>query len=109
MTNHELDIKTATQIMGWHTVSKYSDPQPHQINIVDDNGQPVASAFEKSWSPSTDMNHAMRVVEKMRADDPDMSLVSSGKHWAVRHQAIGIGSGDKSPSRAICLAALSWA
>lgn len=102
---NDLDREIALRVMGW------TDGHSNGIHCFHtDDGRKYA------WNPSTDMNDAMLVVERMR----ELGFVRFEGGWAYLHKCyvftfekvgergdfISAKEADESPARAICLAAL---
>ena len=106
LTNIEIDRKCA-KVMGWENYVNIS----YQVN-----GVMVAMVYD--WHPSTSLDQAWQVVEKMYAEGLYLTirnepLIDDGKieyeALVSRHTGISYVVIDKSPSRAICLACIqAW-
>lgn len=111
MTNQEIDARVAREVMGWEVFEGI--PYEYHIPFYCDGDitrgdQPFK--WER-WSPSTDMNAAMEVVEKMRVSWPGFRLNNEGLgHWSALfinpRGTWGYGKAAETPTLAICLAAL---
>lgn len=127
LSDEELDAAVAEQVMGWTKVvvneyARENDPalalMPRPCFWVTEFGVNHCRTKEyweaKRWRPSSDMNAAMEVVEKMRdrgwfgemcADsDPDDPWYASFHQRGHNNQ---VSIWGKSLPRAICEAALS--
>ena len=114
LTNTEIDRKCA-EIMGWeHGLhSEYGDVIDGYFDVAEKYTISI-----KDWHPSTDLNQAWQVVEKMYAEGLYLTirnepLIDDGKieyeALVSRHTGISYVVIDKSPSRAICLACIqAW-
>lgn len=104
MDNREINILVATHVMDWHNKENMGDAWFRENGFYETG---------HSWSPTTRIEDAWRVTEKMRSDGWEFAIYSKDSsrkyQWDVR-----IFNGDKRAmafgetfQEAICLAALS--
>jgi hypothetical protein len=116
MTNEQINHKLAVEVMGWKLVNSETG-KPAKKSDIDDalnndgwhwSGRD-GDGYAWQWKPSTDISHAMDVVEKIRGASVCMRRHhSEGSKWIVEIGWTGHSEHDSLPM-AICLAALAWA
>ena len=104
-----IDREIAEKVMGWKTINEF-------INIPSECW--VASYYYRekliedatTWSPSTDIEQAFEVVEKMRERSYLFSLWNRGIYYCSFWSESGcelVRTSDKTPAMAICKATLA--
>ena len=106
MTDQELDALVAEKVMGWErrggawVPEKWDDPSSLPPGVI------TTQPHFYFWKPSTDIAAAWMVVEKMNCDFRFDWNHGEGVYCASFGTNKYVGCDNKSPARAICLAAL---
>lgn len=114
MTSRELDAQVAEKVMGWKRDFRLSKSHSEAWRVVAEGDVTGQFIQPLSWSPSTSIEAAWEVVEKMQDTDRKFQIESStgcnGKWGAVfsqYHEPFGEAWGwAETAPEAICLAAL---
>jgi len=104
MTDQEISLLVAEKVMGWqHLVDgSYSDEPYYFIDAIH---EPRYIEVAK-WQPTTRIDQAWQVVEKMVADGWGISIHDDWLVVFFRHDKDAQEAVDKSAARAVCIAAL---
>ncbi len=86
---HEMDVLIAEKVMGWHKFIDHSYSENNVMWYAVENGyasyQDAVDTFGScvGWSPSTELDDAWRVAEKVLAMDIgiDVSRMPNSKLW----------------------------
>ena len=118
MKEEERNALVAEKVMGWKEVESalhleancFFNHKPREVILVLKSGCVVSM---DEFSPSTNIEHAMKVVEKMSKDGWEFNCGNNWKHnveWMVHFISLSNGepkiAGANSLPEAICLAAL---
>lgn len=106
-TDEELDHLVAVKVMGWERKRiRYTGEVAVFIFFCDGKEQ----CWQDNWHPSTDMNDAMTVAGEFEVFELEMQcnkkFVASLLPIKSIEDSLLLSYLDKSPSRAICIAAL---
>lgn len=89
---HALNLRLAREVMGYREIylselRRNKDDGPFPFILQDDGGVKLYQAnrpsFVIDWSPCTNANHAMQVVEKMRERAYVFEATNADKLWKV--------------------------
>jgi len=105
MTDQEIVEALATKVMGWLAL----ETEDGLAWIKELSGRLLLMHFADEWSPLTDWNHTMEVVERLTECWHQLELrIDQGGCLAEFNEGTKTSGrkGGKDPQRAICLAAL---
>ncbi len=104
----ELDALVAREVMGWTMVNLSGTPE--QYKWYWQGGNTPSGPKVSSWSPTTSIQHAIEVLEKIKPPSQPATItwLSDSREWTVQ---VGLGKGEvwaSAPTlpHAICLASL---
>ncbi|KKK43571.1 hypothetical protein LCGC14_3168210 [marine sediment metagenome] len=109
MTDAELDIAVATDVMKWAKDEPWLGHERPYVGIFPDGAFNVYTPESNHWSPATDMAHAWEVWEELERQGMRPGIYTRGTNgYRVHADAGGNFWADADTAcRAICLAALA--
>lgn len=112
MSDSELNELSAVKVMGWE-ISKYAQGIENEVWVVIPKHKDETENYVGTlWNPTTDMNDAMLMWDKLHSDGWELSLSCDQKvtyPWDCRMFLLErkrVIAHEKTPSRAITIASI---